>query len=46
MKDIGEIARYSRGLANDRFGSKDGLMLERVARVDTRWKEHLGSYFK
>ena len=40
LKDIGEIAGYSRGLANYRFGSKDGLMLELFARFDTRWKEH------
>ena len=46
LKDIGEIAGYSRGLANYRFGSKDGLMLELFARFDTRWKEHLGSYIK
>lgn len=46
LKEIGEIAGYSRGLANYRFGSKDGLMLELFARFDTRWKEHLGSYIK
>ena len=44
LKEIGEIAGYSRGLANYRFGSKNGLMLELFARFDTRWKEHLGSY--
>ena len=44
LKEIGEIAGYSRGLANYRFGSKDGLMLELFARFDERWKEHLGSY--
>ena len=46
LKEIGEMAGYSRGLANYRFGSKDGLMLELFARFDTRWKEHLGSYIK
>lgn len=46
LKDIGEMAGYSRGLANYRFGSKDGLMLELFARFDARWKEHLGSYIK
>ena len=46
LKEIGEIAGYSRGLANYRFGSKDGLMLELFARFDTRWKEHLGDYIK
>ena len=44
LKDIGEIAGYSRGLANYRFGSKDGLMLELFARFDERWKDHLNSY--
>jgi AcrR family transcriptional regulator len=44
LKDIGEMAGYSRGLANYRFGSKDGLMLELFAQFDARWKEHLGSY--
>ena len=44
LKEIGEIAGYSRGLANYRFGSKDGLMLELFARFDERWKEHLGTY--
>jgi AcrR family transcriptional regulator len=44
LKEIGEIAGYSRGLANYRFGSKDGLMLELFARFDGRWKKHLGSY--
>ena len=46
LKEIGEIAGYSRGLANYRFGSKDGLMLELFARFDTRWKEHLGDYIQ
>jgi AcrR family transcriptional regulator len=46
LKEIGEIAGYSRGLANYRFGSKDGLMLELFARFDTRWKKHLGSYIE
>ncbi len=44
LKDIGEMAGYSRGLANYRFGSKDGLMLELFARFDERWKDHLNSY--
>lgn len=44
LKEIGELAGYSRGLANYRFGSKDGLLLELFARFDTRWKEHLASY--
>ncbi len=44
LKDIGEMAGYSRGLANYRFGSKDGLMLELFAWFDERWKDHLNSY--
>lgn len=46
LKDIGENAGYSRGLANYRFGSKDGLMLELFTSFDVRWKEHLGSYLE
>lgn len=46
LKDIGEMAGYSRGLANYRFGSKDGLMLELFARFDERWKDHLNSYIE
>ncbi|MEH6568740.1 MAG: TetR family transcriptional regulator [Halioglobus sp.] len=44
LKEIGERAGYSRGLANYRFGSKDGLMLELFERFDARWKEHLQVY--
>jgi AcrR family transcriptional regulator len=44
LKDIGEMAGYSRGLANYRFGSKDGLLLELFARFDERWKDHLNRY--
>ncbi len=44
LKEIGERAGYSRGLANYRFGSKDGLMLELFESFDRRWKEHLGQY--
>ena len=44
LKEIGELAGYSRGMANYRFGSKDGLMRERVTRVEGRWKSHLESY--
>ena len=44
LKEIGERAGYSRGLANYRFGSKDGLMLELFESFDGRWKEHLLHY--
>ena len=46
LKDIGEMAGYSRGLANYRFGSKDGLMLELFSQFDERWKAHLGEYLE
>ena len=46
LKDIGELAGYSRGLANYRFGSKDGLLLDLFASFDERWKKHLGSYIQ
>ena len=38
LKDIGEGAGYSRGLASYRFGSKDGLWMELFARFDDIWK--------
>ena len=44
LKEIGERAGYSRGLANYRFGSKDGLMLELFDHFDGRWKSHLNDY--
>jgi len=44
LKEIGELAGYSRGLANYRFGSKDGLMHELFVHFDGLWKKHLGSY--
>ncbi len=44
LKEIGERAGYSRGLAHYRFGSKDGLMLELFERFDQRWKSHLAQY--
>ena len=46
LKEIGELAGYSRGLANYRFGSKDRLLLELFASFDERWKAHLGSYIQ
>ena len=44
LKDIGEGAGYSRGLASYRFGSKDGLWMELFARFDHIWKAHLSEY--
>ena len=44
LKDIGELAGYSRGLANYRFGSKDGLLAELFTYFDGLWKTHLESH--
>lgn len=44
LKEIGERAGYSRGLASYRFGSKDGLLSELLARFNKRWKEHLAGH--
>jgi len=44
LKDIGERGGYSRGLANYRFGSKEGLLNELFLRFDLRWKNHLHKY--
>ena len=44
LKDNGEGAGYSRGLASYRFGSKDGLWMELFARFDDIWKAHLSQY--
>lgn len=46
LKDIGELAGYSRGLASYRFGSKDGLWMELFARFDELWKSHLREYLE
>lgn len=46
LKDIGERAGYSRGLAHSRFGSKEGFMDQLFTRFDGRWKVHLGGYVK
>ncbi|MCX2982840.1 TetR family transcriptional regulator [Halieaceae bacterium IMCC14734] len=46
LKDIGERAGYSRGMANYRFGSKEGLMMELFAQFDQRWKAHLSEYLE
>lgn len=37
LKEIGERAGYSRGLASARFGSKEGLFASLVATIDARW---------
>ncbi len=44
MKEICELAGYSRGLANARFGSKENFILKLFGRFDERWKKHLNDY--
>lgn len=44
LREVGERAGYSRGMAHYRFGSKDGLMLELFQQFDERWKQHLDSH--
>lgn len=44
LKEIGELAGYSRGLANYRFGSKEVFLDELFTRFDGRWKEHIQAY--
>ena len=39
LKDVGESAGYSRGLASSRFGSKDRLFFELLDQFNRRWKE-------
>jgi AcrR family transcriptional regulator len=37
LKEIGERAGYSRGLASARFGSKEGLFASLVSAIDAKW---------
>jgi len=39
LKDVGQTAGYSRGLASSRFGSKDALFFELLDQFNRRWKE-------
>jgi AcrR family transcriptional regulator len=41
LKDIGEHAGYSRGLASHRFGSKDTLFANLIFNFNIRWAAHL-----
>jgi AcrR family transcriptional regulator len=41
LKDIGERAGYSRGLASNRFGSKDMLFANLIHNFNTRWADQL-----
>ncbi|HEY7776757.1 MAG TPA: TetR family transcriptional regulator [Kineobactrum sp.] len=44
LKEIGELAGYSRGLAHSRFGSKEGFLGQLFTRFDGRWKAHINSH--
>jgi AcrR family transcriptional regulator len=44
LKEVGEKAGYSRGLASGRFGSKDALFNELVTLFNHRWKEESRIY--
>jgi len=39
LKEVGQLAGYSRGLASSRFGSKDALFFQLLERFNLRWKE-------
>lgn len=39
LKEVGERAGYSRGLASSRFGSKEALFFELLDQFNRRWKE-------
>lgn len=41
LKDVGEMAGYSRGLAGYRFGSKSGLLSYVIKRVGDSWSQEL-----
>ncbi|WP_373089665.1 TetR/AcrR family transcriptional regulator [Sneathiella sp.] len=43
LKAIGERAGYSRGLASNRFGSKQALFGQLVVRFNDKWAEELAS---
>lgn len=44
LKDIGEQAGYSRGLANFRFGSKEGLFSAMLSQYNKRWKQEADAF--
>lgn len=44
LKDIGERAGFSRGLASQRFGSKDVLFANLVAEFNRRWASELARF--
>lgn len=44
LKDICELAGYSRGLANYRFGSKEAFLQELLRHFNQAWADQLRSY--
>lgn len=44
LKEIGERAGYSRGLASNRFGSKEGLFGQMVRDFNQRWAGELNNF--
>lgn len=44
LKEIGERAGYSRGLASNRFGSKEGLFSQMVRDFNRRWAGELENF--
>ncbi len=43
LKEVCELAGYSRGLANYRFGSKDAFIREMIGQFNLAWEEHIRS---
>lgn len=44
LREVGEMAGYSRGLASNRFGSKDILFAELMDIFNQRWKTELRTF--
>lgn len=44
LKDVGELAGYSRGLASNRFGSKEGLFSNLVTSFNETWVQELSKF--
>jgi AcrR family transcriptional regulator len=44
LREIGQRAGYSRGLASNRFGSKDALFANLIHNFNTRWADQLKQY--
>jgi AcrR family transcriptional regulator len=44
LKEVGEEAGYSRGLASNRFGSKEALFSNLVTYFNSKWKQELEKF--